>query len=244
MHRKLNPGGRPQRHLPSPYGMRTYVGSLYVEPIGPPVVIGSGTCFHLCGYLICCACFSLPFSVVRSLTHCYYSSSSMRRLEANESWSLFDPADVRGLTDKIGDHFVTFYEAYERDGLAVAKIPARTLWDVISGSLRESGTPFLMYSDNVNGTYPVYCTSHYLKQSSRSAQQPYAPRRHQIVEPVHGNRPVHVVRRDGCLYPIRVVFASVRSGQQDVRLQRAPPRYEDRCPQLGQGSRQRDFPYH
>ncbi|KAI1786389.1 CBN-RNR-1 protein [Ganoderma leucocontextum] len=74
----------------------------------------------------------------------------MNRLEANETWSFFDPADVRPLTDLVGDAFVSAYEAYERDGLAIATVPARMLWDVVSGALRESGTPFLMYSDNIN----------------------------------------------------------------------------------------------
>lgn len=74
----------------------------------------------------------------------------MQRLEADESWSLFDPADVRPLTDLVGDAFTTAYEIYESDGLAVASVPARTLWDTISGALRESGCPFLLFSDNIN----------------------------------------------------------------------------------------------
>lgn len=76
----------------------------------------------------------------------------MKRLAANETWSLFDPADVRGLTDLVGDAFVSAYEEFERTGVAMASLPARMLWDIVSGALRESGTPFLMYSDNINGT--------------------------------------------------------------------------------------------
>ena len=81
-----------------------------------------------------------------------WSRSSMKRLEANENWTLFDPADVRGLTDLVGDAFVAAYERFERTGNATASLPARMLWDIVSGALRESGTPFLMYSDNINGT--------------------------------------------------------------------------------------------
>ena len=81
-----------------------------------------------------------------------WSRSSMKRLEANENWTLFDPADVRGLTDLVGDAFVAAYKRFERTGNAMASLPARMLWDIVSGALRESGTPFLMYSDNINGT--------------------------------------------------------------------------------------------
>ncbi|KAI1782644.1 briggsae CBR-RNR-1 protein [Ganoderma leucocontextum] len=62
----------------------------------------------------------------------------MNRLEANKNWSFFDPADVRPLTDLVGDAFVSAYESYERDGLAIATVPARMLWDIVSGALRES----------------------------------------------------------------------------------------------------------
>lgn len=74
----------------------------------------------------------------------------MQRLEAGEMWSLFDPADVQSMTDLVGDTFTTEYEACERAGLALARIPARSLWDTISGALRESGCPFLLFSDNIN----------------------------------------------------------------------------------------------
>lgn len=76
----------------------------------------------------------------------------MQRLEADDMWSLFDPVDVRPLTDLVGDVFVEAYERYEHDGLAIATVPARTLWDTISAALRESGCPFIMFSDNINGT--------------------------------------------------------------------------------------------
>lgn len=75
----------------------------------------------------------------------------MRRLETGGNWSLFDPVDVRPLTDLVGDAFVTAYESYERDGLALAVVPAKAIWEAVSAALRESGTPFLMFSDNING---------------------------------------------------------------------------------------------
>lgn len=80
-----------------------------------------------------------------------YNDVSMRRLETGGNWSLFDPVDVRPLTDLVGDAFVTAYESYERDGLALAVVPAKAIWEAVSAALRESGTPFLMFSDNING---------------------------------------------------------------------------------------------
>lgn len=76
----------------------------------------------------------------------------MQRLESDGDWSLFDPADVIGLTGLVGDAFVAAYETYEHSGIATAFMPARVLWDVITGAQRESGSPFIMFSDNINST--------------------------------------------------------------------------------------------
>ena len=86
----------------------------------------------------------------------------MRRLQANATWSLFDPEDVRPLTNLVGSAFETAYESYERDGHALFTVPAKALWDTVSSALRESGTPFIMFSDNSNGAvivcrcFPLY----------------------------------------------------------------------------------------
>lgn len=81
----------------------------------------------------------------------------MRRLEANAMWSLFDPEDVRPLTNLVGSAFEAAYESYERDGLALATVPAKVLWDTVSAALRESGSPFIMFSDNINGAdFPLW----------------------------------------------------------------------------------------
>ena len=76
----------------------------------------------------------------------------MARLEADENWSLFDPTQVNGLTDLFGEAFNTAYIEYERRGFATTALSARGLWQVISDAIRESGGPFLMYSDNINST--------------------------------------------------------------------------------------------
>lgn len=80
----------------------------------------------------------------------------MRRLEANGVWSLFDPALAGDLNDMYGDAFESAYESYELQGLAVTTVSAKGLWDLISDAVRESGSPSVMYSDNVNGAYISY----------------------------------------------------------------------------------------
>ena len=55
------------------------------------------------------------------------------------------------MTDLVGTAFETVYESCERDGVALTTVSARTLWDTVSAALRESGTPFIMFSDNING---------------------------------------------------------------------------------------------
>nr|VWO98948.1 N/A [Ganoderma boninense] len=80
----------------------------------------------------------------------WHTDVSMRRLDANEMWTLLDPMQAPGLDGLYGDAFDCAYEAYEAQGLATSTLPARVLWDVIADGIRESGTPFLMYGDNVN----------------------------------------------------------------------------------------------
>lgn len=75
----------------------------------------------------------------------------MQRLESNGLWSLFDPKKARALTDLYGDQFKAVYEECENQGLAAASMTARGLWDIIADSIRETGGPSIMFSDNING---------------------------------------------------------------------------------------------
>ena len=86
----------------------------------------------------------------------------MRRLQANATWSLFDPEDVRPLTNLVGTVIKTTYEVYERNGLALFTVPAKAIWDTVLAALRESGTLFIMFSDNING---VFTLCHYFHPS-------------------------------------------------------------------------------
>ena len=75
----------------------------------------------------------------------------MRRVEANEQWSLMCPNECPGLADCHGKEFEALYEKYEQEGRARKQIPAQQLWFAILDSQVETGTPYMLYKDACNG---------------------------------------------------------------------------------------------
>lgn len=74
----------------------------------------------------------------------------MKRVKANESWSMFCPNACPGLQDTWGAEFEALYHKYEAEGKAHATINAQELWLKICDSQIETGTPYLMYKDSCN----------------------------------------------------------------------------------------------
>lgn len=74
----------------------------------------------------------------------------MKRVQADESWSLFCPHEAPGLDDVHSAEFDELYEKYEREGRARRSIPARELFSAILVSQIETGTPYLLYKDAAN----------------------------------------------------------------------------------------------
>jgi ribonucleoside-diphosphate reductase alpha chain len=74
----------------------------------------------------------------------------MKRVEADEEWSLFCPNEAPGLYDCWGDEFEKLYEKYEREGKARKVVKAQQLWFDIIESQIETGTPYLLYKDHAN----------------------------------------------------------------------------------------------
>ncbi|KAG5462434.1 MAG: ribonucleotide reductase alpha subunit [Olpidium bornovanus] len=74
----------------------------------------------------------------------------MKRVEANDNWSLFCPAEAPGLADVWGDAFEELYVSYERKGLARKVMNAQKLWHLIVEAQTETGTPFMLYKDSCN----------------------------------------------------------------------------------------------
>ena len=80
----------------------------------------------------------------------WISDLFMRRVEADEKWSLFCPSEAPGLADVYGKEFEVLYTAYEAKGLARKVMDARTLWYQILETQMETGTPYLLYKDPAN----------------------------------------------------------------------------------------------
>ncbi|MFI7135128.1 ribonucleoside-diphosphate reductase subunit alpha [Nonomuraea sp. NPDC050153] len=76
----------------------------------------------------------------------------MRRVEADEVWSLFDPKEVPDLTDLYGDAFTRAYRAYEAAGRHLRQIPARTLYGRMMRTLAQTGNGWMTFKDAANRT--------------------------------------------------------------------------------------------
>lgn len=74
----------------------------------------------------------------------------MKRVEANEEWSLFCPNEAPGLADCHGEEFEKLYEKYEKEGKARRTVKAQELWFEILESQIETGTPYMLFKDNAN----------------------------------------------------------------------------------------------
>lgn len=74
----------------------------------------------------------------------------MKRVEANEKWTLFDPCTATGLSDSYGAEFEALYERYEREGLGVKTLQAQEVWFELLQTQIETGMPYMLYKDACN----------------------------------------------------------------------------------------------
>ena len=74
----------------------------------------------------------------------------MKRVEANEEWSLFCPHEAPGMADCHGEEFEKLYEKYEREGRARKKVRAQDLWYEILEAQIETGVPYMLFKDHAN----------------------------------------------------------------------------------------------
>ncbi|MEO0651868.1 MAG: ribonucleoside-diphosphate reductase subunit alpha, partial [Planctomycetota bacterium] len=74
----------------------------------------------------------------------------MRRVEAGEDWTLFDPKIVPHLTDLYGEEFERAYEDAEREGLGMRKLPARELYSRMMRTLAQTGNGWMTFKDHSN----------------------------------------------------------------------------------------------
>lgn len=74
----------------------------------------------------------------------------MKRVDANENWSLMCPAECPGLESVWGAEFEARYCQYEKEGRARKSVPAQAIWRLILDSQIQTGMPYLCYKDAVN----------------------------------------------------------------------------------------------
>jgi len=74
----------------------------------------------------------------------------MKRVEADQMWTLFCPNEAPGLSDVYGAEFEDLYIKYEQEGRGRRSIKARDLWAAILDAQIETGTPYILYKDAAN----------------------------------------------------------------------------------------------
>ena len=85
----------------------------------------------------------------------WISDLFMERILEDSHWTLFDPHDVKDLSELHGDAFKKRYVEYENDETIIKdRIKAKDLWKKILTSYFESGSPFLCFKDNANRANP------------------------------------------------------------------------------------------
>lgn len=80
----------------------------------------------------------------------WVSDLFMKRVEANEDWSLFCPHEAPGLAECFGAEFEALYTKYESEGRARKTVKAQDLWFAVLDAQVETGTPYLLYKDAAN----------------------------------------------------------------------------------------------
>ncbi len=80
----------------------------------------------------------------------WISDLFMKRVEANEDWTLMCPNECPGLFTHHSEEFEKLYLGYEAEGKGRKTVKARELWEKILESQIETGTPYMLYKDAAN----------------------------------------------------------------------------------------------
>ena len=91
----------------------------------------------------------------------WISDLFMERVLEDSYWTLFDPVEVKDLSEYFGEEFTAKYIAYENsDSVTKNRIKAKDLWKKILTSYFESGSPFLCFKDSANRANPNQHVGH------------------------------------------------------------------------------------
>ncbi|MEQ9263297.1 MAG: ribonucleoside-diphosphate reductase subunit alpha [Owenweeksia sp.] len=74
----------------------------------------------------------------------------MKRVKEDGEWTLMDPNECPGLSDCHSAEFEALYAKYESENKGRKTIKARDLWQKITESQIETGTPYMLYKDAAN----------------------------------------------------------------------------------------------
>jgi ribonucleoside-diphosphate reductase alpha chain len=79
----------------------------------------------------------------------------MKRVEADEKWTLFDPYEVPELAELYGEEFEARYiELEQKEDIVKEVVSAKALWKEVLRSYFETGNPFLTFKDSANRANP------------------------------------------------------------------------------------------
>jgi len=103
-------------------------------------------------------------------TAVYISDEFMKRVQKDQDWYLFDPADVSDLPELYGEEFSKRYIEYTKmadkgELREFSKIPARQQFKQILTSLQASSHPWLTWKDTINvralnnNTGTIHCSN-------------------------------------------------------------------------------------
>ena len=85
----------------------------------------------------------------------------MERVLKDENWTLFDPYEVKDLSECYGEEFEAKYISYENNAnIKKTSMKAKDLWKKVLTSYYESGSPFLCFKDTANRANPNSHTGH------------------------------------------------------------------------------------
>ena len=112
----------------------------------------------------------------------------MRRVEADEAWSLIDPDQAPELPDLWGEAFDAAYRRAEDEGRVVRQVQARELYGKMMRTLAQTGNGWMTFKDAVQ--------PHLQPDPRRPRRTGRAP-----VQPVHRDHRGLLRRRDRRVQP-------------------------------------------
>lgn len=86
---------------------------------------------------------------------CWLSDEFMKRVEKNQDWYMFDPAETPELSELYGSEFSKRYAEYVKKAekgemREFKKVPARQQWRQILTSLQAASHPWITWKDSIN----------------------------------------------------------------------------------------------